>query len=725
MSRKSLIICLAILLTMVLGIGIAVSILYSGTGSSDELAEKVYEDSRYLLLPAVPSDAVMVCCFTEGVKAISSICTESAFPRAILNSGFKPSQMTVSLHFSGKLQPLYIFDLGKASDTPSQEAELLMSVAAECGMQADYQNCSTIGSKYDISDRSIVVASTSEGLVKSSIRHLQKGVSILDANGFTEASPYASDNAVFIPNATSGKILSSLLTGKYRSWSSFAPKLSDWIVLDIDNMSDDISFSGSAVTDGEISDFLTVFDDTRPSSSELSSILPSYTLSALTMNIDNTAEHISDYQLFLDARQSLQTRLTQINELEEKVGFSPIALFTRHQAEEVATCSFMKDGNLERVNLVRVAKPDTLENYSASVHPYPYRSFTSLVFGDLYKLPDESCFTYYEGWIVSGSKSAVSEFASGNCSKYTLKEFMVNAGMKDLFAAEPSSIKAYMSFTEDKGVMKAIFRTPVFNALDARTIDSDYSGMFLSIGQPKHPYSLTFSLFGKEIKKSKPLPEREVKVDVSKGPFRVRNSGTGKMNIFYQQDNLYLCLKEEGGKGLWGVPFSAPICGTAQTIDYYANGKLQILFGAGTKLYLIDRLGRFVTGFPVDIKKEILKGPDVYDFNGARRYNVMVLHKDNTIDMYNLKGQKPESWNGIRPSEIIRDLPERIIVGGNTFWVVRTSVQTLIYPFGGGQPLTTFTGDQMALPDSDVSIVDGSAVELQCYDGKSRIVKLK
>ena len=227
------------------------------------------------------------------------------------------------------------------------------------------------------------------------------------------------------------------------------------------------------------------------------------------------------------------------------------------------------------------------------------------------------------------------------------------------------------------------------------------------------------------MKKSKPTVAKKITVTVPTGPFKVKNSGTGKTNLFYQQENMYLCLKEETGKGLWGVPFTEPICGIAKTIDYYANGKLQILFGAGTKLHLIDRLGRFVKGFPVDLKKEILIGPDVYDFNGTRRYNVMVLHKDNTIEMYNLKGQKPESWKGITSSEIIRALPERIIVGGNTFWVVRTSVQTLIYPFVGGEPVTAFAGDQMALPDTEVKIIDGSAVELSCYDGKIRSVKLK
>ena len=302
---------------------------------------------------------------------------------------------------------------------------------------------------------------------------------------------------------------------------------------------------------------------------------------------------------------------------------------------------------------------------------------------------------------------------------------MVNAGLDDLFASEPASFMAYLSLTEDRGTLQNIFRSGVVNAISSLTDGSDYGGVFISAGQPKLPASLTLSVFSKEVKKSKPVAEREVTVTVPKGPFKVKNSGTGKMNFFYQQDNMYLCLKEEGGKGLWGVPFSDPICGTAGTIDYYANGKLQILFGAGSKLYLIDRLGRFVTGFPVDLKKDILIGPAIYDFNGARRYNVLVLHKDNTIEMYNLKGQKPASWSGIRPSEIIRGLPERIIVGGNTFWVVRTSVQTLIYPFGGGQPLTAFQGDQMVLPDSEVKVVDGSAVELQCYDGRSRTVKLK
>ncbi len=727
MSRRSLIICLAVLAAMVVGIGIAVSVLYSDADNARDCSkEKVADDSRFLLLPAVPSDAVMLACISDADYMLDKIHGSTDFPSALKKSGVKLGRMTVSLHFSGMLSALYLFDMGKASGQLSEDAETVIETARACGLNAEYLDCSTTGIGHPVGNRSIVMASLSESLVKSSLRHIQKAVSVLEAPGFSEASAsVSSGNVLFIPNEMSSKIISSIFSGTYSAWARFAPRVADWTVFDLAEAGSGISLYGSLVTDGDPSDFVTLFDRTEPSSSRLSTVLPSNTLSAASLPVRNIADYISEYQVYLDARQVLQSRKAAFDVHEKNTGISPVAFFTRLETKEVATASFIEGGKLERVNLVRIAKPDSLKNYVSGSFPYDYPSFAAAVFGNLFELPDESSFTYLDGWLISGSPNGVNAFAEGKAGKYTLKEFMVNAGMDDLFASEPASFMSYLSLTEDRAALNSMFREPFLKALLAETEGADYSCVFLSAGQSRLPYVASLSLYSKEIKKSKPVADREISVIVPKGPFKVKNSGTGKMNLFYQQENMYLCLQEEGGKGLWGVPFAEPICGTASTVDYYANGKLQILFGAGTKIHLIDRLGRFVTGFPVDLNKEILIGPDAYDFNGTHRYNIMVLHKDNTIEMYNLKGQKPASWSGIYPSEIIRGLPERIIVGGNTYWVIRTSIQTLIYPFGGGQPLTAFKGDQMALPESSVRIVDGTAVELQCYDGKVRTVKLK
>ena len=58
MSRKSIILCLAVLAVMILGIGVAVAVLYSGTGGEKTRGGNVVPDQgRYMLLPAVPADA--------------------------------------------------------------------------------------------------------------------------------------------------------------------------------------------------------------------------------------------------------------------------------------------------------------------------------------------------------------------------------------------------------------------------------------------------------------------------------------------------------------------------------------------------------------------------------------------------------------------------------------------------------------------------------------------
>ena len=217
--------------------------------------------------------------------------------------------------------------------------------------------------------------------------------------------------------------------------------------------------------------------------------------------------------------------------------------------------------------------------------------------------------------------------------------------------------------------------------------------------------------------------ERDTTVVVPGGLFPVRNFATGKTNYLYQNSHLSICLNDESGKGVWGIPFKEPLCGRVADIDYFANGKIQFLFAAGSKLYLLDRLGHWVNGFPVELGKAVLLGPDAYDFTGAGGYTVMVLHKDNTLERYNLHGVKPEGWKGIRGPETIKNLPQLLEVKGKNYWAVRTSVRTLLYPFTGGKPLSAEQGGKMIKPDSPLTVTE-KGVRVVCYDGREREIKL-
>ncbi len=730
MSRKSLIICLSVLGAMILGIGIAVAFLYSGdVGGQIRKGNLVPDESRYLLLPAVPADAVMVACLSDSDAA-----------RYALPSGFPPvlSRMTVSLHYNGSLQALYVFDTGKASSEPSEDAAALMAFAKDGGLCSEYVDCSAVaGGNRDISRRSLVLVSKSETLVKSSLRHLEKSISVMDAAGFAEAaSAVHGHDVIFVSNSHAKTLMSGMFSRKYATHHPFVASMSQWTVAEV--MKADASgayMNICPVFGSDPSEYMTVLSKSEPAVSRISQVLPSYTVSAVTLPMKNFESYSTAYQAYMDSKQSLQSFMRNQRELQAGKKIAPEDFFRKLDIREVARASFVTGGRLEEVNLMRIGNEDpvifsgtdsiSFKNYIPALHEWSYASYISSVFGRYFELKDESHFTYMDGWVISGSKNAIKDYVDGKALSYRLVEYMADAGQKDMLSSE-SCLTVYHSFTEYPAADADMFSRSFSEILKPFHDGCEYCPLVMTMTKGKNGLKMNVQMPKLDMMRTK-APEfvRDTTVVIPEGPFRVKNSGTGKMNLFYQNSHGFLCLQEEGGKSLWGVPFKGKLAGTAYNVDYYTNGKLQILFGSGSGIYVIDRLGRFVTGFPVDLGKEILVGPDLYDFNGTRAYNIMVLHKDNTLEMYNLKGKKPASWKTITAPETIKALPERLEVGGSTFWVVRTAIQTLIYPFGGGTAVTAFKGDEMIRPDSVIETVDGTSVKVECYDGKTRTVKLK
>lgn len=726
MSRKSLFLCLALLAAMVAGIGVAVAFLYSDSEPSGSDVTSVADESRYLLLPAVPSDAVAVFCFSEAED-----CFEGAFSKEVV-AACEDEKLLVSLHHSGKqLIPLYVVDAGRASAGLSQTGRAVYQAAIANGMYADTLSCATLdGVKRGIANRYLVLASKHENLVKSSVRHLQSGESVMDASGFASASAAVTgDNVVFLAGNQAQRIISEVMASGYRTYSAFFSRLAQWTAFSVP---DGFRFSGAASLAEGKTEFMKVLEESIPEVSSLSKVLPAYTVFAASLPMKDVNAYLDAYKDFVDSRQQLAAYNAKQKELSAVYGRKVEDLIRISGIKEMAAATFKVAGSLQKVNMMRIDRsalevfcPEAASrDYVPAAHSYSFQGFASSLFGKFFSLSDESVCTYVNGWLISGSRAAIGEYVENNALEYTLADKMKDSGKADLLAQEPSVFVSYFSLSEDKDALSGVFAKNFLPYVQSLLEGNDYCPFVLRVAKGKKNTELHAELLRTAVKRSKaPAVDRDTTVVVPEGPYMVKNSGTGKMNKFYQNSHMSICLNEEG-KDLWGIPFQDRICGVAETVDFYANGKLQILFGAGSKMYLIDRLGRFVSGFPVDLGKEILIGPKPYDFNGVKRYNVLVLHKDNTIEMYGMKGNKPDSWKGIKAQETIKGLPEMLSAGNRTYWVVRTSVQTLIFPFNGGTPLTQFEGDSMIRPDSPVRLLEDMTVEVECYDGRNRTVKL-
>lgn len=729
MSRKSLILCLSLLAFLLLGLGVAIAVLYSGTGETEKNRRADSFDGSRLCLAAVPSDAVLVSSFDNVGSTCKGILSVFPFPSQLQQkieegtlASLRKCGMAASLHYAGKLHCLYIIDLSRASD------------ATEAGLEAFLQDYGM----HFVRMGNLIAISESETLLRSSSRHFEKGVSVADAPGFDDAlESVDGEDVLLVSNLQVGKLFPAVLAKGASGIASFVERTADWMAFNVSSRSGiPVSMNGVMLYEGEPDEFLSALEDCRPGVSEVAQVLPSYVASVLSLPTKDIEKYMSSYQSFVDSRQALQSFKSRQKTLGTAAGIMPEDFCKLLDIKELASATLVVDSRLEKINLVRIGCKDpelifkgndvkSFKDCSLQMCSWAYPAFLASVFGKNFELSDETCLTYNDGWIITGSKSAINEYVENGALDYTLKEYMSDAGKSSLLSSRQAVAIGYYSLTADAKKLTADIRPDILNILSSVVEVADYAPLVFSLVKEKEQMNAYVELSSLSMQKTKaPTHDRDTVVLVPAGPFEVKNSHTGKMNTFYQNAQKAICLRDETGKDLWGVPFGKPLCGTAHNVDYFANGKLQIIFGAGSSIYVIDRLGRYVSGFPLDLGKEITLGPDIYDFSGARKYNIMVLHKDNTIQMYNLKGKKPDAWQGITAGETIKALPELIRVGGKDFWVVRTSIQTLIFPFYGGESLTVFDGNSKIKPDSEVKVVDETSVQVISYDGKSRNVRL-
>lgn len=743
MSRKSIIFCLTALAAMVVMIVAAVAFLYRDEDPAGPV------QSRYDLAYAIPSNAVMVCFLADASSLSSPVMSSFGFHRDLadfLNSdaagSMSKSKIAISLHYSGSLAPFYVIEAG-ASDAASASVQAMMDFAGRNGYIAEFVKCSDLVSDGPLASRSIVLLAKTKAQLSIAKSHIREGRSVMDAPGFADIAENAPSEVAFFSYDQAKVLFEKGVQRKYfqtrflksaseeySNSASFFKNLAQWGAMALG----DDSFELFQEYDKDHG-YMSVLDHASPSVSEISQMLPSHTSFALTLPMQNDDAYLADYAGYLEAAQKKASNTDWQNKLKADVGVSPVRLMEKLGVTEVASAAFTCGSSLEWVNLVKISRADVdllrgtdakaFDN-SPKVYPFAYAEYIASVYGKIFRLKDESHFTVMNGWLITGSRRAIEEYVSDMALSYDLKTYMADAGKADLLAERVSSCVAYINFPVGDKWLQSLLGKDALTIHDSLKGEAEYEPIVMSVFNKSgvmHTDVIAHHL--NHLRSRAPKYDRDTTVIIPSGPFKVINSGTGRTNLFYQQSNGAICLKEEGGKGLWGVPFKKTLCGTAHNIDYYANGNKQILFGAGSQLYLIDRFGRFVKGFPTDLGKEILLGPDVYDFNGVHSYNVMVLHKDKTIEMYNLHGKNPDSWKGIRCNETIKSLPERLIVGDRSFWVVRTSMQTLVYPFYGGEPLTSFKGDQMFLPDAEVKVKDANTAEAECYDGIIRAIKLR
>lgn len=280
------------------------------------------------------------------------------------------------------------------------------------------------------------------------------------------------------------------------------------------------------------------------------------------------------------------------------------------------------------------------------------------------------------------------------------------------------------------GNMHALFKEEYASLIDRFTGKNNFAYLSVALFNENSSVLADINIYGGNLEK---LPAAKIEDDrafivadstikVENGIFELKDFISGGKCYLEQSENLNLRYMDGKKRGLWTIPFKEPLCGRVEQIDFYNNGKLQMLFATGDKLYLLDRLGRIVTGFPVEFKTPVVLGPKVIrEYGGV--YTAAVIDVNNTIALYSVTGNRLQEPVEIRCGEFVNELPDILSIEGEEYLFVKTISQTKIYTMQGFE-ITGREKRRKIARESKIEVSDNSEIEYTGTDGKRYIMDL-
>lgn len=151
-------------------------------------------------------------------------------------------------------------------------------------------------------------------------------------------------------------------------------------------------------------------------------------------------------------------------------------------------------------------------------------------------------------------------------------------------------------------------------------------------------------------KTSRSNKSKEILVNINAAPiyklFVVKNHNDKSNEVLVQDSANTIHLLSSKGEILWSKKLDGLIKGELEQIDYFANGKLQMLISTDRDIHVIDRLGNYVSPFPITTLTGNIFSRSI-DYDHSKNYRFITADKVGTINMVSKEGKLLEGWKGM------------------------------------------------------------------------------
>ncbi len=374
------------------------------------------------------------------------------------------------------------------------------------------------------------------------------------------------------------------------------------------------------------------------------------------------------------------------------------------------------------------------------VYATPYSGFASEIIPGFAPDFDDSFFTFYDNYLITGSSYAtVSRLLYDNLLNKTLANDLTYRDFEStlpsiagyFFYCVPSRITEYLAGTFNEDIINGLRS----NKKSLAKIQAIGYRLTSSNNMLYNSLSVKF----KEEAREESNTEWETLLDTVAAikPFFFTNHTTGAKEIFIQDLNNNAYLVNAAGRVLWKVPLRERITGTVYMIDFYKNGKYQILFSGKNYLHLLDRNGNYVERYPVKLRSPATNSMALFDYDNDRNYRILIAGEDKMVYVYDKNGNTVKGWTPFRTSGTVISEISWFGVSGKDYIIVSDELSLYFLDRQGSkrvnlkEPVTRAAKSALRLiPGREPSVVCSSpagTIQQIYFDGtvkKSDIVKL-
>jgi hypothetical protein len=666
----------------------------------------------------------------DMANSIYELCSDETM------QSLKAGGSAISLHYSAKdkISPLLVIDFNYADKSKILNVlnakKRRGSIRSFSGKKVEQWN----NVEYVVIDNRLI-ASDSPIILESSLRHLASGASIMDNEDFKEllSGREILNAALFLNHSQSGKLFSGFANRDFLKYADFTSRFTGWSTMEISTTSNQFILNGEVINSKGYANYAAAFFDLNGIQPSVMSVLPSETFSLLTLTIEDLSKYIRNFSRYNEFYKKRDAKA--LTDAER--------WFLSHNPKEISCAIIPYGGVFEWITIVRKDKPwyNFLETYfvkdqqQGNPKDFKNRGALSLLFGSIFSNTDEESILFQDEWIYIGKRALLEEASQGAFKRFSMQDWLIQTKAYNLLNTKDCMISLVVNGSQAPDSLLSFFRDETKKIIRGTIKKSNILVTAFQLNKSKER-GVSLDIFAYadstqiptasiETSGSKPSGwKSDTLITIPKGPYEVINFNNREKEYLIQLPNNALRLANSKMEGLWAIPFTSEICGYVKQVDFFKNGKLQMLFASGNKLYLLDRLGRFVAPYPKSVTDEITLGPQVYDIKGDGDFAIMLLHKDNTLRLYDRTAGVYPRWSNISAEERIKSFPELIESGENRYWVLRTSLRTMIYSING-TPVANFTGEMRLANNTPVKPDRQGVVNLKTASGKNISVDLE